>query len=180
MSNFKRKVVNISIPELQNKIGELTTEAEADGYAVTLRELSPQIESDLAQVWFTEEVYELVSADENLIDYRTFEASNGQFNGLLLYVGGEGECPILVMLYWDGTQIRAYIPQNGNPWNKGLGYVFGIEDEFDYIYLKKLFGNLMHDDVYKEQGPLPYLELLTSEEAALEDIKQNFKVSRTS
>jgi hypothetical protein len=49
-------------------------------------------------------------------------------NGLTfwgMYAGGDWEHPVTFILYWDGQNIRAYIPTEGNPWNTDTNKAYG-------------------------------------------------------
>lgn len=39
--------------------------------------------------------------------------------------GGDWEQPVFFILYWDGKNIRAYVPTKGNPWNQKTKEAYG-------------------------------------------------------
>lgn len=43
--------------------------------------------------------------------------------------GGDWECPIFFIIYWDGKKLRAYIPADGNSWSKKTKSAFGNHDD---------------------------------------------------
>ncbi|MFA5071067.1 MAG: hypothetical protein WC511_01700 [Candidatus Pacearchaeota archaeon] len=54
-----------------------------------------------------------------------------------VFAGGDWEFPVFFIIYWDGTILRAYIPSEGNPYNKQTKCAFGNDDS-DEEELKKL------------------------------------------
>jgi len=40
------------------------------------------------------------------------------FHIQLMYAGGDSEMPVHFAIYWDGKELRGYIPKDGNPWDK--------------------------------------------------------------
>jgi len=69
---------------------------------------------------------------------------------LFINAGGDWEFPICFVLYWDGKKMRAYIPSEGNCWNKQEKCAFGSEEDgVDVEEMKDLKGNpeLIRSDV---------------------------------
>lgn len=46
------------------------------------------------------------------------------------WAGGDWQDPLYFFLYWDGKDIRGYVPTKGNTFNATLGCAFGEEHEF--------------------------------------------------
>jgi hypothetical protein len=46
------------------------------------------------------------------------------------WAGGDWQDPLYFFLYWDGKDIRGYVPTKGNTFNATLGCAFGEEQEF--------------------------------------------------
>lgn len=44
---------------------------------------------------------------------------------IIMYAGGDWECPICIMVYYDGKQFRCYIPEKGNAYRKDVKRLFG-------------------------------------------------------
>lgn len=44
---------------------------------------------------------------------------------IVMIVGGDWECPLCVMIYYDGKQFRCYIPEKGNAYRKDTKRLFG-------------------------------------------------------
>lgn len=57
-------------------------------------------------------------------------------------VGGDWEVPVYFIKYWDGKDIRGYIPQDGNPWNTDTKQAFGNDPEADIKNIRKRFKDL--------------------------------------
>jgi hypothetical protein len=72
-------------------------------------------------------------------------------NGLTflgLVAGGDWECSLFFMIYWDGKQLRGYIPREGNPYNSSTKEAYGNADEADdEVNAKKRFGTIMWDTI---------------------------------
>ena len=47
---------------------------------------------------------------------------------LWVMAGGDSENPVSGMIYWDGKDIRAYIPTYGNPYNRKQKAAYGEDD----------------------------------------------------
>lgn len=47
---------------------------------------------------------------------------------IIMYAGGDWECPICIMVYHDGKQFRCYIPEKGNAYRKDVKRLFGNYD----------------------------------------------------
>lgn len=58
---------------------------------------------------------------------------------LVCYAGGDWECPVCFIVYYDGNKIRAYIPLKGNAINRNTHQAFGnsCEEEDDIKFLVK-------------------------------------------
>ena len=48
--------------------------------------------------------------------------------------GGDWEFPVCFVMYWDGKELRAYIPKDGNAWNKKQKTAYGSEEDMDEDY----------------------------------------------
>lgn len=44
---------------------------------------------------------------------------------ITMRIGGDWECPICVMCYYDGKEFRCYVPEKGNAFRKDLKILFG-------------------------------------------------------
>ncbi len=133
----------ISTKELEQKIlaawkehpdnEELVEGIEDDSDFIHYESLTQKVRKDLDKVSFdTENISG--SAEDNdynipeLIGYHTLV--NG-LSYLGVCAGGDWECPIFFMLYWDGSELRSYIPTEGNPWNTKTKAAYGNDEEED-------------------------------------------------
>lgn len=99
--------------------------------------LSKQIEKDLSKVEFDFENYEIGNAEfhsTGLCNYPCgYEVLSNGLPVLFVNAGGDWECPICFCIYYDGEKLRAYIPTDGNLFNKKLKSAYGNNDDFDDI-----------------------------------------------
>jgi hypothetical protein len=103
-------------------------------------EFPTTIKDDLKKVNFDFENYEIGNADPNYSKYPS-EGFNGYPCGyqllpnnlpvLFVNAGGDWEFPICFCLYWDGKKMRAYIPEDGNTYNKKEKCAYGSEDDYE-------------------------------------------------
>lgn len=101
--------------------------------------LPEKIQKDLSKVEFDMENIEWVPGEayvgaDDLVGIRTLP------NGLTymgVTAGGDWEMPIFFILYFDGKEIRGYIPKEGNTWNFKTKSAFGNSDgEIDDKHFK--------------------------------------------
>lgn len=92
----------------------------------------------------------LETDEQTYIGFHTI--NNLTFLGML--VGGEDEIPIFMIVYLDITnKLRAYIPQNGNLYNRENNSTYGYDavadskilDQLDYNTLDDLYNSLKYD-----------------------------------
>jgi hypothetical protein len=59
--------------------------------------------------------------------------------------GGDWECAVFFVIYWDGKKLRAYIPTDGNPWNTDTREAYGNDDKKDLANAKKRWPDYFGD-----------------------------------
>ncbi len=102
----------------------------------------PKIIKDLSKINFDMENITFGNANPKFIKYPSDYGAYGNYpvgyevlsNGLpVLFVnaGGDWECPICFCIYFDGTDMRAYIPKNGNVYNVKEKCAYGSEEDPD-------------------------------------------------
>ncbi len=129
---MSRQFVPITVKELKEKI-ERTVPDEDNPDFINVRRLTPTVEKDLDKVTFDTENVTDIDGDykfgpEKLIGYHTLP--NGMtFLGVA--AGGDWEIPVFFIIYWDGKQLRGYIPEKGNLWNTTTKGAYGNDDEAD-------------------------------------------------
>ena len=87
------------------------------------------IENDLRKVSF---------GNEN-VDGKGFKQITEDFVCFLVEAFGDWEVPMYFILYWDGKELRGYIPTEGNPWNTDEKAAYG-NNESDEQNAMKRFG----------------------------------------
>ncbi|MFA5314047.1 MAG: hypothetical protein WC375_12165 [Methanomassiliicoccales archaeon] len=121
------------------------------------KDLTPQIKVDLKNVEFDLENTELIvgnivrpaSEMKRIMGFQTL--SNGMtFLGII--AGGDWEFPIYFIIYWDGSELRGYIPKDGNSWNPINHKAIGNDQEADANYLKKLNPPFCDKEDYADSG----------------------------
>jgi hypothetical protein len=103
-------------------------------------ELPKKIEKDLSKLNFDFENYCIGNAHPSYLKYPSDHSGFWNYpcgyetleNGLpVLFVnaGGDWETPICFCIYFDGKDLRGYIPSDGNCYNKKEKCAYGSEDE---------------------------------------------------
>lgn len=98
---------------------------------------STTIRSDIATVDFD---LENIFANEKFdptVGYR--ELPNG-FKHYVVMAGGDWEIPVYFVVYWDGNNVRAYVPERGNTFNHETRTAYGSEE-----HCKTWFGTDEYD-----------------------------------
>ena len=88
------------------------------------------LEKDLSIVEFSGENTE-ISGFGDFGDAVGFNTLPNGVSYLGVVAGGDWECPMLFIIYWDGDKLRAYIPTDGNPWDKKKKWAYGNSDDDD-------------------------------------------------
>lgn len=107
--------------------------------------IAKKVRSDISKVDFDWENFEYRPRDAycetaSLVGFRTL--SNG-LTYLGICAGGDWEFPVFLIVYWDGKQLRGYVPKDGNPWNtttkKAYGNDYSGDGNSDYLNMKKRY-----------------------------------------
>ena len=70
--------------------------------------------------------------DANFANYPAgFRMLAPDFPAFFVNAGGDWEFPICFVLYWDGKQVRGYIPNAGNVYNRTEKCAYGSENEVE-------------------------------------------------
>jgi len=101
------------------------------GVGSVLGYLPERIRKDLSKVEFDTENVEWVEGEayagaDGIVGIHTLP------NGLTYLgftAGGDWEMPIFAILYFDGKELRGYVPKNGNTWNVKTNKAFGNAEE---------------------------------------------------
>ena len=88
----------------------------------------------------------------------------GDFAFLGVKSGGDWEFPVFFIIYWDGSDLRGYIPTSGNPLNTYHKSAYGNHEDDDEN-AKERFGVDSYEEVNEDIG------------AIIEDIRSHIAVS---
>jgi hypothetical protein len=119
---MSRKAPLISLADLKHKLKKYTDSEDFPW------NFSDRINKDLMKVQFDFENFEWEGKGFGNLPCGFQVLKNG-LPVLFCNAGGDWENPICFILYWDGKEIRAYIPKNGNPWDKKYKTAMGSEQE---------------------------------------------------
>lgn len=96
-------------------------------------ELPKQIEKDLGKVNFDWENFTGWEDKQNFAKYPVgYRKLADNFHIYFVNAGGDWEYPICFIFYWGDGKLRAYIPEDGNVWNKKEKCAYGSEEDIDY------------------------------------------------
>jgi hypothetical protein len=69
-----------------------------------------------------------------------------------IMAGGDWECPVFWIVYWDGRRLRGYVPTDGNPYNTDTMEAYGNNPEADGRNLRQRLaeptGSCLNDENY--------------------------------
>ncbi|MCF8299087.1 MAG: hypothetical protein K9J13_16180 [Saprospiraceae bacterium] len=186
----------ITIQELKIKIEEAQKAKEEDSYfdCYLWGELTSQIQKDLKKVEFDFENVTCEKEHEWLDERYADEPINCAQNQFLGYnilsnglsflgflAGGDWECPVHFIIYWNGKKLRSYIPNKGNYWNTDTKQAYGNNEKLDSNNIRKNFPYLI-DPAYEEDGDIQFFESDVVDyndddySQMLEDIKSRIKL----
>lgn len=128
-----------------------------------------QVKKDLSKVEFDLENISYLAEDNEEFDlYPEFLGFNTTKTGLAYYgicANGDWEIPLLFILYYDGQNIRGYIPYYGNTYNHTTNKAFGNDEDTDEEYMKNIGKTL--DDMYDLEPDINKI---------LYDIEENIRI----
>lgn len=132
---MSRKAPIITLEELKSKCEILLNIGHPD--FEWYNNFTPKIKKDLEKINFDFE--NLTFGGEGYYDEGSFadypagyKVLDNNLPILLSNAGGDWEHPICYCIYWDGKEMRAYIPKDGNVYNKKEKCAYGSEDDCDY------------------------------------------------
>lgn len=127
---MSRNFVKISLNELKKRIKDALDKGDGD-----YRRLTSTVEKDLGKIRFdTENMDTNGSRDKDFLGFHTLP--NGMpFLGV--YAGGDWENPVFFIIYWDGSKLRGYIPEDGNLYNTDTKQAYGNDEEADLKNARK-------------------------------------------
>lgn len=126
---MSRHFVKISISELLQKVSLYNKDER-------LTHLTLTVEKDLQKVEFDCE--NVCSDADELGGYHTLP--NGM-SYLGVFAGGDWETAVFFIIYWDGKQLRGYVPTNGNCFNTTTKQAYGNDEVADLKDARKRWPN---------------------------------------
>lgn len=84
-----------------------------------------------------DDLNEIEHDDENMDSIGDVQIANG-IPYLQGCVGGDWESAIFFVIYWDGTQLRGYIPTKGNSFDRFRKIALGNDDNADRKFLERV------------------------------------------
>lgn len=107
------------------EIEEMSDEALV--YSAIVNQVLAKVVNDIKKVSVS---FENVVTKGDIIEYPLgfTELPNG-VSGYLFMVGGDWEKPVAAFLYYDGKSFRAYVPKEGNSYNKKYKCAYGSEPD---------------------------------------------------
>jgi len=152
--NFYTK---ISKEEFLNKVKLLISYDNDEGKLsedVFPYEMSARIGQDLSKIEFDRENCTYFNSKEPFGKYPFIghkELSRG-LHTFWMQIGGDWEYPVCFIFYWGDGELRAYIPEDGNAYNKKEKCAYGSDslNEIDYeIVESEIDENKMINDILK-------------------------------
>lgn len=99
-----------------------------------IHRFSSVVGKDLSKIVFDFENVEctkdgIYDEGDGLVDLLNFGTLSNGMVYLGITAGGDWEYPLFFILYWNGKNIRGYIPTDGNTWNKEFKTAYGSEED---------------------------------------------------
>lgn len=108
-----------------------------------------------------------VAFDTENIEGKGFKQITEDLVCFLVEAFGDWEVPMYFIIYWDGKELRGYVPTEGNPWNTDEKAAYGNNEESDEQNAMKRFG-VYHGNIH-----------LQSFEPLWQDIRERITLSPT-
>ena len=125
---------------------ELADRIQREGRDRDYTYLTPRVQQDLAKIEFdteniTSSAFEAFGKEKNpAFPAKNYVGFHTLLNGLSylgITAGGDWEYPIYFIIYYNGKELRGYIPKEGNTWNYLNHAAFGNDEEADERGLRK-------------------------------------------
>ena len=191
LKNGGRKAIRMTVAEfndilskLKKKIGDEDYDTESennyDWILYEAIEALPKLQKDLSKISFDFENYEI---DPN-VHLTIFGVPY-----LRCFAGGDWEIPIRFFIYFDGKDLRGYIPTKGNTFNRktkeALGNGLNDTKDSDYCFivndvcpeLMKQYGQDKINKIMKDDFDLNLVEF--QEDWCLEDFESRLEIRLT-
>ena len=189
MAKSNRKAIKISKKDLKNKLvdifsKELKEEKCSNSTILGIMEdnlyildyISPKFAKDVSKVEFDYENIccglnnEYYGKNKNMLNILGVQTLDNDFTFIGFQAGGDWELPIFFIIYYDGKDIRGYIPKEGNVYNKTTKQALGNDDDADEEYIKKYHPEIeCPEEIYE-------IEIDCDVDKIIEDIKNRIIV----
>ena len=175
----------ITLEELKNKLQPII---EDENFPYNLPK---KVEKDISKIQFNFENCEII---DGYMNYPCgYKMINTDFPVLFVNAGGDWETSICFIIYWDGKDLRGYVPEKGNVYNPITKTAFGSDEDSDNYTdtcvldgLKKKLNEVkpyLSSDIYistldkiKKEVDIDddynFIEAFSNEEAIISDIKE--------
>jgi hypothetical protein len=163
-----RKFSPMSIEQLKEKI--FATQGENDYLDGIdrggLTTLTARVKKDLAKVNFNNQNVLIEGQSVSTKDILGFRTLPNGLSFLGVQAGGDWEYPVFFIIYHDGSELRGYIPADGNPFNSKTKTAYGNNEEADNANIKERFPELLTSEQKKSLAFAP-LSILRSNTAKI-------------
>ena len=139
-----------------------------------------QVKKDLQKVEFDIKnvtIDSISNKNSACIENTFIKTLDNGFSYVGLLSNNDNEYPVYFILYWDGTMLRGYVPEEGNIFNKLTYEAVGHDKLSDYMYIL----SELDDNKYKEFiidlliEKIDMIKLVTNMHPELNEIEQDIK-----
>ncbi len=123
---FTQKISHEELEQKINSAWKRTPEHDYDTQPC-YTSLTKQVEKDLKKVSF----------DLENMDPWNYKTLDNGLTYLEVVAGGDWEQGVLFIIYWDGSQLRGYIPEEGNLWNTDTSNAYGNDGSDEENMIKR-------------------------------------------
>jgi hypothetical protein len=139
--------------------------------------LTKIVSKDIKVEFDTENIEMSLSQYSNILGFHTL--SQG-FTFMGIYAGGDWEIPVFFILYWDGKNVRGYVPKNGNAWNTKTNQAYGNNSagkKSDAIDIKQRYPYMKNSDMTDDCDCVDFfIDLSFNEDDIIKDIRDRIKL----
>jgi hypothetical protein len=151
MSRYYAKIDHDEFKEKIDKVFELFEDEYSFG---------DTIDKDLAKVEFDKENISRHNGKDSPAGFPYpvgIQTIGDDLKVCFFWAGGDWEYPVCFILYWDGKQLRGYIPTKGNAFDKKNKMAYGNEDDGRDTddYNKEVSYDLLVEDILNRIKPQP-------------------------
>lgn len=108
--------------------------------AYHLSEAMPQVFKDIGEIQFDFENVDCGFLDKD-IPFCGFQTLPNGLTYMGIMAGGDWQIPVFFIVYWDGKDLRGYVPTDGNTFNHVTNRPYGNDPDSDWDAIKKTYAN---------------------------------------